>query len=75
MSQSELTPEQQQLQQEIKAVEASLAKTNDAAKVSFEIEQGRKLIEKATKIDLPEEIYADLKRHMASHDGKAKGVV
>lgn len=70
MAQSELTSEQLQVQQEIRAVEASLAKTDDLAKATFEIEQGRKLIEKATKIGLPEEAYADLKRHMTSHDGK-----
>ncbi len=70
MARPELTPEQHQVQQEIKAVEASLAKASDPAKASFEIERGRKLIEKAGKIGLPEEAYADLRRHIAS-DGKA----
>lgn len=69
MAHSELTPEQQQLQQEIKAVEASLAKSDDAAKASFEIEQARKLIEKATKVGLPEEAYADLRRRVSTASG------
>ena len=71
MAEVELTPEQQQLQQEIKAVEANLAKSGDAANHDFEIEQGRKLIEKAVKIGLPTEAYVDLQRHMTDREGEA----
>ena len=70
MAKSELSPEQHQVQQEIKAVEASLAKAAGAANEAFELEQGRKLIEKAVKVGLPEDAYADLRRRVTSHDGK-----
>lgn len=66
MAESALTAEQQQLQEEIKAVMVNIAKHDDTAKASFEIEQGRKLIEKATKIGLPEQAYADLQRHIST---------
>ena len=70
MAQAELTPEQQQVRQEIKAVEANLSRSGKA-NPDFEIEQGRKLIEKAVKVGLPTEAYADLQRHMTDREGEA----
>lgn len=70
MDKSAATPEQQQLEVEIEAVLTNIGKYDDVSKASYEIEQGRKLIEKATKIGLPEQSYADLKRSIAKHDGR-----
>ena len=70
MDESAATPEQQQLHVEIAAVVANIGKHDDASKASYEIEQGRKLIEKATSLGLPEQTYAHLQRLVATHDGK-----
>ena len=70
MAQTEFTPEQNQLREEIKAVLTNIGK-GDAGTASYEIEQGRKLIEKAVKIGLPEEAYADLQRRVSTSGDKA----
>lgn len=63
--------EQRQLLVEIEAVTANIGKQGDPGKTSYEIEQGRKLIEKAVSLGLPEDSYAGLKAHVAKHDGRA----
>ena len=73
MTESTASPEQQQLQEEIKAVVTNIRKFEDLTKASFEIEQGRKLIEKAAKIGLPEQSYADLQSYMTTYESKEKG--
>ena len=60
--------EQQQLDVEIKAVTTNIAKYDDESKASYEIEQGRKLIEKAKSVGLPEQAYSDLQRSIANFD-------
>ena len=67
------SPEQRQLQEEIKAVVTNIRKFQNLKEASFEIEQGRKLIEKAAKIGLPEQSYADLQRYMTTYDNEASG--
>ena len=73
MDESAATPEQQQLHVEIAAVVASIGKSDDASKTSYEIEQGRKLIAKATSLGLPRQSYADLQRLIGDHDTKSSG--
>ncbi len=46
--------EQQQLDVEINAFTTNIAKYDDVSKASYEIQQGRKLIEKAKSVGLPE---------------------
>ena len=60
--------EQQQLDVEIKAVTTNIGKYDDVSKASYEIEQGRKLIEKARSVGLPEQAYSDLQRSIANFD-------
>ncbi len=61
------TAEEQQLRVEIEAVGKSLSQQGDASKISYEVEQGRKLIEKAVSLGLPKEAYADLQQHITAH--------
>ena len=70
MNESASTSEQQQLHVEIAAVIANIGKSEDSDKASYEIEQGRKLIEKATSLGLQEQSYADLQRLIRDHDSK-----
>ena len=63
------TTEQRQLLVEIEAVTANIDKVADPQKASYEVEQGRKLIEKAVSLKLPEESYAALKAHVERHGG------
>ena len=71
MAGSAASPEQHQLEEEIKAVVTNIQKTGDVTKASFEIEQGRKLIEKAAKIGLPEQSYADLQKYVTTYESTA----
>lgn len=73
MTDSNFTPEQHQLDVEMKAVSTNIGKHQDVGQASYEIEQGRKLIEKAVSIGLPEQSYVDLKRQIESFDGRAGG--
>ena len=73
MNDSAATPEQQQLEVEMKAVLTNIGKFDDVSKASYEIEQGRKLIEKAASLGLPEQSYAQLQEQIATYDGKATG--
>ena len=61
--------EEQQLRVEIEAVSKSLGQQGDASKTSYEVAQGRKLIEKAVSLGLPKRDYADLERLISAHDG------
>lgn len=63
------TTEQRQLLVEIEAVTANIDKVADPQKASYEVEQGRKLIEKAVSLKLPEESYAALKAHVEQRSG------
>lgn len=69
MDSSNLSPEQQQLIVEMKSVLTNIKKEDNSDK-SYEIEQGRKLIEKAVKIGVSEQSYAELQKHVASHNTK-----
>ena len=71
MDKSASTPEQQQLHVEMAAIVANIGKSDDPNKTIYEIEQGRKLIEKATSLGLPEQSYADLQRLIKDHDSRS----
>lgn len=58
---------------ELKAVITTIGKHGDVKQASYEIEQGRELVEKAVSIGLPEPSFADLQRHSESFDGRTGG--
>ena len=69
MEQAANTTEQQQLLVEIEAVTTNIGKQTDPQKASYEVQQGRKLIEKAVSLKLPEGSYAALKGLLEKQDG------
>ncbi len=63
------TTEQRQLLVEIEAVTRNTAAAGDEQRASYEVEQGRKLIEKAVGLKLPEDSYAELKGQIEKQEG------
>ena len=71
MEPSAATTEQRQLLVEIQAVTTNIDAQQDAGKSAYEVEQGRKLIEKAVSLGLPEASFAKLKDLLAAHDAQS----